>query len=104
MLTDDALHSLFHTLYFKELSSGDEFVQSLWRRIFPTTSQMLRTIGLDECVAVGAGESGDGKLKRSEIARLENVIHETVPELRRETAPLRAGDDRKEEKETWCVC
>ena len=59
MLTDDALNSLFHTLYLKELSGGDEFVQSLWRRIFPTTSQMLRTIGLDECVAVGAGRRGE---------------------------------------------
>ena len=59
MLTDDALNSLFHTLYFKELSGGDEFMQSLWRRIFPTTSQMLRTIGLDECASVGLGERGD---------------------------------------------
>lgn len=26
--------------------------------------------------------------------KLEKIIHETVPSLRRQTAPLRSGDDR----------
>lgn len=51
---DAALDHLFHTLYYKEISEGDEFIQSMWRRIFGSTKQMLNTVGLSDCESVGA--------------------------------------------------
>ena len=53
MTTDNAVNKLFHTLYFKELSEGDEFIQSLWKQIAPSTMKMLQTIGIDDCKGVG---------------------------------------------------
>lgn len=53
MVTEDAINRLFHTLYFKEVSEGDEFIQSLWKQITPTTIKMLQKIGIDDCKGVG---------------------------------------------------
>ena len=53
LISDESLNKLFHSLYFKELSQGDEFIESLWNRIFPSTKQMLSTIGLKDCQTVG---------------------------------------------------
>lgn len=52
MLTDEAVDNLFRTLYYKEISNGDEFIQGLWRRVSPSMMQMLKTIGLEECETV----------------------------------------------------
>lgn len=52
IIEDDALNHLFHTLYYKEISEGDEFIQSMWRRIFLSTKQMLNTVGLSDCDSV----------------------------------------------------
>ena len=46
--TENAVNQLFHTLYFKELSEGDEFIQSLWKQIAPSTMKMLQTIENDD--------------------------------------------------------
>ena len=56
---DDALNHLFHTLYYKEISEGDEFIQSMWRRIFGSTKQMLNTVGLSDCESVGVWREGE---------------------------------------------
>lgn len=53
LITDDSLKELFHSLYFKDLSQGDEFIESLWNRISQSTKQMLSTIGLKDCQSVG---------------------------------------------------
>ena len=53
LISDESLNKLFHSLYFKELSQGDEFIESLWNRIFSSTKQMLSTIGLKDCQTVG---------------------------------------------------
>lgn len=54
LVSDDSINKLFHTLYYKELSQGDEFIESLWSRVFPTTKHMLSTIGLNDCQSVGS--------------------------------------------------
>ena len=94
MLTDEAVDNLFRTLYYKEISNGDEFIQGLWRRVSPSMMQMLKTIGLEECETVMIQKRSNLQLKKSELNRLESVIHTTVPELRKETTASRAGDDR----------
>lgn len=99
MSEDAYLNDVFKKLYFKELSSGDEFVVSMWIRISASIKHMLQTIGLKDCTPVGAESVDESQLKRSEILRLEEIVNVTLPQLRRETKPLRKGDDQKEEKD-----
>ena len=55
MLTDEAIDGLFRSIYFKEISHGDEFIQGVWHRVSPSMMQMLKAIGLNDCKMVGEG-------------------------------------------------
>ena len=46
------MDGLFRSIYFKEISKGDEFIQGVWHRVSPSMMQMLKTIGLNECKMV----------------------------------------------------
>lgn len=88
------MDGLFRSIYFKEISNGDEFIQGVWHRVSPSMMQMLKAIGLNECKMVWNENKNDMQLKKSELKQLEDVIRVTVPKLRRDTTPSRAGDDR----------
>ncbi|KAG7383894.1 EH domain-containing protein 1 [Phytophthora boehmeriae] len=77
LLHEDSLGELFRRRYGRQLAEGDEYVLSLWKRVLPTLQVAAHTLGFSKLP----------KLKSSEIAALENIVNNEIPELRRQCAP-----------------
>ncbi|KAF4320020.1 hypothetical protein BBO99_00004219 [Phytophthora kernoviae] len=77
LLLEESLGELFRRRYGRQLAEGDEYVLSLWKRVLPTLQVAVHTLGFNKLP----------KLKSSEIAALENIVNNEIPELRRQCAP-----------------
>ncbi|RLN56546.1 hypothetical protein BBJ29_002196 [Phytophthora kernoviae] len=77
LLLEESLGELFRRRYGRQLAEGDEYVLSLWKRVLPTLQVAVHTLGFSKLP----------KLKSSEIAALENIVNNEIPELRRQCAP-----------------
>ncbi|KAF1792245.1 P-loop containing nucleoside triphosphate hydrolase [Phytophthora cactorum] len=77
LLHEDSLGELFRRRYGRQLAEGDEYVLSLWKRVLPSLQVAAHTLGF----------SMMPKLKNSEIAALDNIVSNEIPELRRQCAP-----------------
>ncbi|KAG7376144.1 EH domain-containing protein 1 [Phytophthora pseudosyringae] len=77
LLHDDSLSELFRRRYGRQLAEGDEYVLSLWKRVLPSLQVAAHTLGFSKLP----------KLKHSEIAALDNIVNNEIPELRRQCAP-----------------
>ncbi|EGZ11424.1 hypothetical protein PHYSODRAFT_304910 [Phytophthora sojae] len=77
LLHEDSLGELFRRRYGRQLAEGDEYVLSLWKRVLPSLQVAAHTLGFSKLP----------KLKSSEIAALDNIVSNEIPELRRQCAP-----------------
>ncbi|RLN37899.1 hypothetical protein BBJ28_00005235 [Nothophytophthora sp. Chile5] len=77
LLHEDSLSELFRRRYGRQLAEGDEYVMSLWKRVLPALQVAVHTLGFSKLP----------KLKSSEVAALENIVSNEVPQLRRQCAP-----------------
>ncbi|KAG1695154.1 hypothetical protein DVH05_020795 [Phytophthora capsici] len=77
LLHEDSLGELFRRRYGRQLAEGDEYVLSLWKRVLPSLQVAAHTLGFNKLP----------KLKNSEIAALDNIVSNEIPELRRQCAP-----------------
>jgi len=67
-----------------QVSEGDEYVLSLWRRVRPQLGAALGTIGVHALEPLSARELG----------RLDEVLGMEVPEMRRLTSPHKSERPR----------
>uniref|UniRef100_M4BX01 Dynamin N-terminal domain-containing protein n=1 Tax=Hyaloperonospora arabidopsidis (strain Emoy2) TaxID=559515 RepID=M4BX01_HYAAE len=77
LLHEDSLGELFRRRYGRQLAEGDEYVMSLWKRVLPSLQIAVHTLGFSMLP----------KLKNSEIAALDKIVSNEIPELRRQCAP-----------------
>jgi len=77
ILSDAGMDALFRHRFHIELSEGDEFIMSLWRRIRPHMQRSLRTLSL----------AGVPKPSHVELSDLNAVLQSEVPALRRLASP-----------------
>lgn len=76
-LTSEAgLDAAFERLYVLEVSEGDEYVRALWRRARPQLQHAVGSLNLAQLE----------RISPKEIARLDEVLQQTIPELRRRTS------------------
>ena len=74
--SDAGLDNIFEALHAVEVGERDEYVRSLWRRVRPAVRTAVGTLQLS---------SLDG-LSSSELAKLDGILQQTVPDLRRLTS------------------
>ena len=74
--SDGGLDEIFDRLHVIELREGDEYVRALWRRVRPQLRSAVTSLTLDSLEAVTPAE----------IGKLDTILQETVPELRRLTS------------------
>ncbi|CAH0518534.1 unnamed protein product [Peronospora belbahrii] len=77
LLHEDSLSELFRRRYGRQLAEEDEYVLSLWKRVLPTLQVAMQTLGFSKLP----------KLKNSEIAAIDNIVRNEIPDLRRQCAP-----------------
>lgn len=84
------LSASFQRVYAREVNDADEYIASVWQRIRDPLKMALETEGLQQVPAVSA----------SELAALDKIVEEDIPELRRLASPThygkRGGDDSKD--------
>ena len=76
-LSDDGMDNLFERCYVTEVSEGDESVVSMWRSVRPSLQRALRTLSLGALP----------RLSKAELAALDEVLQQQVPDLRRLASP-----------------
>lgn len=74
--SERGLDEIFEALYVVEVGERDEYVRSLWRRVRPQTQTAVSSLRLEELPG----------LSPTELARLDEILQTTVPELRRLTS------------------
>lgn len=78
LLSDEGLSRIFEKEYFKEIASGDYFVQTMWERGVRSQLQVaLQTTGV----------KGMHIASSSELKRLNDIMETEVPRLRAAAAP-----------------
>lgn len=80
LVTKEGLYEVFQREHLMELAQGDDFILSLWDRVWPTLQVSVRTLGA----------SNLPKVSSSELRGLEEVTNRYVPDLRE--AASRAAD------------
>jgi len=74
----------FERLYARPVLEGDEFVTSLWKRIFPSLQMVVET----QAGMGGGGLGGLPKVSKAELQEMQRILMEEVPSLRRLAAPV----------------
>ena len=84
LLSDAGLDGIFERLHAVEVRERDEFVYSLWRRVRPQLQESLtESKQLHELAAVSP----------QDLKTLDEILSQTVPELRRLTSSVGGGDE-----------
>ena len=78
MSSEEYLDAIFKHVYAKELQAGDEFALSLWTRVRVSLTSAIKTVG----------PAGLPRVSSRDIKKLDIILEEKVPELRRLAAPL----------------
>lgn len=91
MLSDAGLDALFSSAHAMEVSERDEFALSLWRRVQPQLRTALTTIGIGSLERIPA----------EDIAALEEILHEKVPDMRRTISDVAHGAAGADGFEPW---
>ena len=76
LLSESGLDEIFEELHAVEVSERDEYIISLWARAKPAVQSAISTLALNEL---------DG-LSTKELEQLDEILKDTVPELRRLTS------------------
>jgi hypothetical protein len=78
MSSDQFLESVFGRVYVREVADRDQFVLSLWHRVKLQLRSAIETVGVANLPRVSGHD----------LRKLDAVIDEQVPQLRRMAAPL----------------
>ncbi|EWM27210.1 rme1-like gtpase atpase without a c-terminal eh domain protein [Nannochloropsis gaditana] len=81
LASPEGLRLIFERLYARPVMEGDEFVNSLWKRTFPSLQIMLNT-------QVGRDLGKLPKVSKAELQEIQCILEEEVPALRRLAAPV----------------
>ena len=77
LASESELNRLFEALHVVEVGEHDEYVRHLWWQARPALQKALGRLALHELP----------KLSAAELASLDAILQQTVPELRRMTSP-----------------
>ena len=77
LLSPNYLNALYQRLYSKQIANQNEFVDSLWKRVYSHINQTVTPQDLDQLK----------KLSSKDSSLLDSILNNDIPKLHRQIAP-----------------
>ena len=77
LLSANYLNTLYQKLYSKQIANQNEFIDSLWKRVYSHINQTVTPSDLNQLK----------KLSNKDILLLDNILNADIPKLHRQIAP-----------------